>query len=74
MPIPAGVTKARGSTYLVIYDQATLQCSSALQLEQQFEDDHWIVYQSDVTGLVYMRPRAEFLDGRFERLSAEAVA
>jgi len=60
--------KMRGFTYSIITDTASLQCSSAEAFEQQFEDDHWVVYQSETTGHDWIRPRGEFLDGRFERL------
>ena len=66
----------RDFTYEVIFDRASMQCSTADQIapglgnkiEDYFEEDHFIVYRSDVTGHIYVRPRSEFLDGRFERL------
>ncbi len=66
--------KVRGFTYEIISDTATLQCSTARELEEKFEHDHWIVYRSEATGHIWIRPRAEFLDGRFEQILAEVAA
>jgi hypothetical protein len=64
--------KVRGFVYRIISDTAGLQCSTVKELEERFEGDHWIVYQSETTGLVWVRPRPDFLDGRFERLPEAA--
>ena len=57
--------KKRGTVYEVIDDQARLQCSSAPEFETRFSAG-WTVYKSAVSGDLYIRPTAEFLDGRFE--------
>lgn len=56
--------KKRGSTYRVI-GQAVLQTA-----EPAPDGAHMIVYQ-DEKGLVWVRPSAEFYDGRFELLHKE---
>jgi len=60
--------KKRGTTYEVITDSASLQCSAAPEFEKMFDDDVFTVYRSEQTGAVYVRPTEEFLDGRFEKL------
>lgn len=57
--------KKHGRIYEVISDHALLQCSSAPQIEEMFEDDLWIVYRNIETGAVFVRPAAEF-EKRFD--------
>lgn len=65
--------KVRGLCYRIISDTACLQCATAVEFEEKFEGEHWIVYQSEVTGHVWVRPREEFLDGRFEQIEQAAT-
>lgn len=60
--------KKRGTVYEIISDSAALQCSCAPNVEEMFDDDTFTVYRSVTTGAVYVRPTAEFQDGRFEQL------
>jgi len=60
--------KKRGTTYEIITDTASLQCSAVPQFEQMFDDDYFTVYRSEQTGATYVRPTPEFMDGRFELL------
>ncbi len=61
--------KKRGTTYEVLTDRASLQCSAAEDFERVFEDETWTVYRNEQTGHIWVRPTEEFLDGRFERLT-----
>lgn len=61
--------KKRGTTYEVLTDSVSLQCSAARDFERMFKDDSWTVYRNLQTGHVCVRPTKEFLDGRFERLT-----
>ena len=63
--------KKRGATYEILHDNAFMQCASAQEFEDMFEDDWWIVYRNLQTGTVYVRPYEEFRDGRFERVDGE---
>jgi hypothetical protein len=63
--------KKRGTTYEIITDSASLQCSAAQEFEDLFADDNWTVYRNVDTGAIYVRPTPEFLDGRFERADGE---
>ena len=58
--------KKRGTTYELIADNASLQCSCAPEVERQFSDDTFSIYRSTATGALYIRPTEEFHDGRFE--------
>lgn len=58
--------KKRGTTYEVLGENASLQCSCAPEVERQFDDDVFTVYRSTTTGALYVRPTQEFHDGRFE--------
>jgi hypothetical protein len=60
--------KKRGSTYRVI-GEAQLQTSFALG-----DGDWMIVYQGEMDGLLWTRPKFEFDDGRFERLPPEPTS
>lgn len=60
--------KKRGTTYEIIAEGVSLQCSNDPTFEALFEDDDWVVYRADATGAVYVRPTEEFLDGRFEAM------
>ena len=60
--------KKRGVVYEIVTDTASIQVSAAPELEQMFEDDMWVVYKNLSTGAHWVRPREEFLDGRFERV------
>ena len=60
--------KKRGTVYEVVTDSALLQCSNAPPVEKLFEGDTFTVYRSVDTGAFYVRPTADFLDGRFEQL------
>ena len=60
--------KKRGTIYEVLTNGASLQCSAAPEFEKLFEDNAWTVYRSVETDTIYIRPTAEFLDGRFERI------
>jgi hypothetical protein len=60
--------KKRGSTYEEITHFASLQCSAAPEFEEMFDDDNWTVYRDVKTNAIYIRPTAEFMDGRFEVL------
>lgn len=53
--------KVRGTTYRVLYEAA--KASSIIE-----ELDHMtmVVYQSEESGHVWVRPALEFFDGRFE--------
>lgn len=60
--------KKRGTVYIVLHQNVSLQCSAAPAFEQEFDDDTWTVYQNVATGAVYVRPTEEFFDGRFEAI------
>ena len=60
--------KARLSIYEVITVHCSMQCSAAPEFEKMFEDDNWVVYQSVISRFYFVRPLAEFMDGRFERI------
>jgi hypothetical protein len=60
--------KKRGGLYTIVSDNAGLQCASAPELEEAFEDCALAVYQHELGGY-YVRPVDEFLDGRFELVS-----
>jgi hypothetical protein len=60
--------KKRGPTYEILHDNASLQCATAEEFEQQFEDEDWIIYRNTATGSINVRLREEFLDGRFEKI------
>lgn len=60
--------KKRGTIYEIVTDTASLQCSAAPEFEAMFDDDHWTIYRSELTGAMYVRPTPEFMDGRFERV------
>jgi hypothetical protein len=62
--------KRRGGVYTIVNDNAGLECSSAPDLEEAFSDQAMVVYQHELGGF-YVRPIAEFLDGRFELISEE---
>lgn len=66
--------KKRGITYRIIADRASLQCSTSEEFEKRYENEHWIVYQAEMSGNVWIRPRTEFLDGRFEWLRESEAA
>jgi hypothetical protein len=56
--------KKSGTEYEIITDSAQLQCASAPTFEKRFH--HFTVYRSVRTGAIFVRPTAEFNDGRFE--------
>ena len=58
--------KKRGTTYEIITDAASLQCSTAQEFEDRFADQKWTVYRNLGTGEFRLRLTKEFLDGRFE--------
>ena len=58
--------KKRGTIYEVLTDVASLQCSGSPEMELYFEEDYFTIYKSVDTGAMYVRPTAEFQDGRFE--------
>jgi hypothetical protein len=60
--------KKRGVVYEIIADSASIQCAAAPDFEEMFGDDDWIVYRGEASGAWWVRPKAEFLDGRFERV------
>lgn len=62
--------KVRGHVYEVLTEMASIQCSAAPDFESQFEDDDWTVYRNVKTGAIWVRPTAEFQDGRFEMVTA----
>lgn len=64
--------KKLGTEYEIITETASMQCSAAPGFECQFEDDHWTVYRSVRTGAMWVRPTAEFMDGRFEKIEGVA--
>lgn len=61
--------KKRGTTYVVLHEAVSLQCATVPDFEGMFENDYWVVYRDlKFRGRVYVRPYAEFHDGRFELL------
>lgn len=61
--------KVRGLVYEVLTHSASLQCSSAPEIEQRFDGAGGLtVYRNVKTGMIWVRPTPEFLDGRFERV------
>jgi hypothetical protein len=56
--------RVRLTEYEVIDDQAQLQCSEARVVDGVL----CVIYRSLETTQVYVRPREEFLDGRFEQI------
>lgn len=63
--------KKRGTIYEVLSHHASLQCSSSPDLEALFEDEEWTVYKNVESWHLYVRPTAEFKDGRYEELPDE---
>lgn len=53
--------KKRGTTYQVLFGTATLQ------VEGELDNERVVVYQG-IDGKVWVRPHAEFFDGRFEEV------
>jgi hypothetical protein len=60
--------RKRGSVYEALSHSALLQCSTAPEFEAAFKSKDWTVYRNIETGIFYIRPTEEFLDGRFERV------
>ena len=60
--------KKRGSVYEVITPGANLQCSTNPEIERFFEEACFTVYRNVDDGAIYVRPTAEFFDGRFEEV------
>jgi hypothetical protein len=58
--------KVRGVEYEIVSDCASIQCSAAPEFEDQFGAEYWVVYRSVRSASVWVRPKEEFLDGRFE--------
>lgn len=56
--------KIRGSTYRILFDDAT-----SSSIVDALDGVPMVVYQCESDGMVWVRPRLEFLDGRFEKLS-----
>lgn len=50
--------KASNGTYRVICGGAYIEADMTVA----------VIYQSEENGMVFIRPQAEFLDGRFERI------
>lgn len=65
--------KKRGSVYEVVTQAASIQVSAAPDIEERYGHVPWTVYRSIETGLLYLRPTEEFLDGRFERIEITAA-
>jgi len=55
--------KVRGTTYRVLYEAA-----KASSIIEALDHMTMVVYQSEESGLVRVRPAIEFFDGRFEKL------
>jgi len=55
--------KARKNTYRVLFTEATLQITGDADMTPM------VVYQSEQDDSIWVRPRAEFYDGRFEVLA-----
>lgn len=55
--------KGARSTYRILHESATMQCKYP-----PMDDEPMVVYQSVDNGSLYVRPVAEFYDGRFEHL------
>ena len=53
--------KKRGTTYTVM-GRATLQAEGPL------DNTKVVIYQSNIDGSMWVRPEAEFFDGRFEHI------
>ena len=62
--------KKRGTVYEIISTTAALQCATAQEVEDQFAGQAWTVYRNIQTKAVYVRPSAEFQDGRFEPITS----
>jgi hypothetical protein len=62
--------KNRGTVYEIITTTALMQCATRADIEQMFEKDMFTVYKSIETGQIWLRPTAEFMDGRFEQIDA----
>ena len=58
--------KKTGGEYEIVATDAGVQCSAAPVVEELFADDEWVVYRSTRGHRMLVRPRPEFLDGRFE--------
>ena len=62
----------RGTVYEVLHGSASLQCATAPQFEEMFENDRWVVYRNVTTGSIHVRLFEEFMDGRFVREESAA--
>jgi hypothetical protein len=58
--------KKRLSVYEIVAHSALIQCSTFPDVEAAVGEVLWVAYRGMGSGMMYFRPKAEFLDGRFE--------
>lgn len=58
--------KKRGTTYRILHGEKYADCTASSATITQIDHEPFVVYQDVADGKVWVRPRSEFFDGRFE--------
>ena len=64
--------RKRGTTYRILHGDEYGTCFASSSSVAQIDHEPMIVYQDIADGRVWVRPRSEFFDGRFEKLPRAA--
>lgn len=79
-PAPAGLSaalyrhKKRGTTYRILHGHEYGDCTASSATVAQIDHEPMVVYQDIADGRVWVRPRSEFFDGRFEELTERSLS